>query len=164
MHKNTIIVIWGDHGWKLGEYGRWSKHSTLDIDTRVPLIIVPTVEKNKKLQSRYVELIDLYPTLTNLAGLDKPKHLQGIDIFSETKKNYVLSQIEHEGYTCYSLRNPQYRYSVWLNESGENLVFEELYDITQKGFEWINVADSSHHKEIKEKLFMILKNENRLAI
>lgn len=78
---NTIIILWGDHGWQLGEHGFWCKHTNFEVATRVPLIVVapgmaPAVEGGRACE-RLVEFIDLYPTLCDLAGLEKPDHLQG---------------------------------------------------------------------------------------
>jgi arylsulfatase A-like enzyme len=64
-YKNTIIVLWGDHGWKLGEHGMWCKHTNFELDTHVPLILkVPGQEPDKT--DNFVELLDLYPTLVDL--------------------------------------------------------------------------------------------------
>ncbi|RMG37235.1 MAG: iduronate-2-sulfatase, partial [Methanobacteriota archaeon] len=78
---NTIIVVWGDHGWHLGDMGIWGKATNYEVATRVPLIIwtpgMAAENRGEKCQA-LVELIDIYPTLCDLCGLEKPKHLQGI--------------------------------------------------------------------------------------
>ena len=80
LRDNTIIIVWSDHGWHLGEMGVWGKATNYEISTRVPLIIsTPNMSKSvrgKKTEA-LVELVDMYPTLTELAGLDLPKHLEG---------------------------------------------------------------------------------------
>lgn len=80
VRENTIIIVWSDHGWHLGEMGIWGKATNYEIGTRVPLIIwtpnMPTKTRGKTTDA-LVELVDMYPTLTELAGLEMPKHLEG---------------------------------------------------------------------------------------
>lgn len=80
IRDNTIIIVWSDHGWHLGEMGIWGKATNYEIGTRVPLIIwtpdMPTDTRGKTTDA-LVELVDMYPTLTELAGLEMPKHLEG---------------------------------------------------------------------------------------
>lgn len=78
MCDNTIIVVWGDHGWHLGEYGIWGKATNFEIATRVPLIVwTPDMKARGKGTSAVVELVGIYPTLCDLAHLPKPSHLEG---------------------------------------------------------------------------------------
>ncbi len=83
IRDNTIIVVWGDHGWHLGEMGIWGKATNYEIATRVPLIFwTPDMKDRGKSANGLVELVDLYPTLCDLAGLSKPKHLAGYSLVS----------------------------------------------------------------------------------
>ncbi|WP_281614870.1 sulfatase [Flammeovirga sp. SubArs3] len=78
--ENTIVMLWSDHGFHLGEMGVWCKATNYDIATRVPLIVwtPDQSEKSRGVKSdALVELVDMYPTLCDLAGLEKPKHLEG---------------------------------------------------------------------------------------
>jgi iduronate 2-sulfatase len=78
MRENTIVVVWGDHGWHLGEMGIWGKATNYEIATRVPLIFWTSKMKQRgKGTDALVELVDLYPTLCDLAGLSEPMHLAG---------------------------------------------------------------------------------------
>ena len=78
IRDDTIIVVWGDHGWHLGEMGIWGKATNYEIATRVPLIFwTPEMNNRGKATNALVELVDLYPTLCDLAGLSKPSHLAG---------------------------------------------------------------------------------------
>ena len=78
IRDDTIIVVWGDHGWHLGEMGIWGKATNYEIATRVPLIFwTPEMKNRGKSTNAIVELVDLYPTLCELAGLSKPSHLAG---------------------------------------------------------------------------------------
>ncbi|MFP6893109.1 MAG: sulfatase [Opitutales bacterium] len=78
IRENTVIVVWGDHGWHLGDMGIWGKATNYEIATRVPLIIwTPDMKVRGKPTNGLVELVDMYPTLCELAGLPRPKHLEG---------------------------------------------------------------------------------------
>jgi len=99
MRENTIVVVWGDHGWHLGEMGIWGKATNYEIATRVPLIVwTPEMKHRGKETEALVELVDLYPTLCDLAGLSKPIHLAGkslLPLFDNPDvkwKQYAVSQ------------------------------------------------------------------------
>ena len=78
IRDNTIIVVWGDHGWHLGDMGIWGKATNYEIATRVPLIVwTPDLKNPGKSTNGIVELLDIYPTLCELAGLPIPDHCEG---------------------------------------------------------------------------------------
>lgn len=78
IRDNTIIVVWGDHGWHLGDMGVWGKATNYEIATRVPLMIwTPDMKKRGKSTDALVELVDIFPTLCELADVPLPKHLEG---------------------------------------------------------------------------------------
>lgn len=78
IRENTIIIVWGDHGWHLGDMGVWGKATNYEIATRVPLIIsTPDMKSRGKSTDALVELVDMYPTLCELAGVPIPTHLEG---------------------------------------------------------------------------------------
>jgi iduronate 2-sulfatase len=79
LRENTVIMLWGDHGWHLGEHGIWGKATNYDIATRTPLIVSAPHHRARGLASKaLVELVDMYPTLCELADLPAPKHLDGM--------------------------------------------------------------------------------------
>src|SRR5262245_10658414 len=81
LRDNTIVVLWGDHGWKLGEHASWCKHSNMENDTNAPLILAaPGAKAAGQSTSALVEFVDIYPTLCDLAGLSLPTHLQGVSM------------------------------------------------------------------------------------
>jgi iduronate 2-sulfatase len=99
IRDNTVIVVWGDHGWHLGEMGIWGKATNYEIATRVPLIFwTPKMKQRGKSTEALVELVDLYPTLCELAGLSPPKHLAGKSLVPHLKepdaegKTFAISQ------------------------------------------------------------------------
>jgi iduronate 2-sulfatase len=78
VRDNTIIIVWGDHGWHLGDMGIWGKATNYEIATRVPMMIwTPDMKVRGKSSKALVELVDMYPTLCELAGLPRPNHLEG---------------------------------------------------------------------------------------
>lgn len=78
IRDNTFIIVWGDHGWHLGEMGIWGKATNYEIATRVPLIAsTPNMKAKGSVSKGLVELLDIYPTLCDLAGLPKPNHIEG---------------------------------------------------------------------------------------
>lgn len=99
IRDNTVIVVWGDHGWHLGEMGIWGKATNYEIATRVPLVVwTPSMKERGRPSSALVELVDIYPTLCELAGLPEPEHLAGKSFASSFRnpghfsKEYAISQ------------------------------------------------------------------------
>ncbi|MDP2883550.1 MAG: sulfatase-like hydrolase/transferase [Ignavibacteria bacterium] len=77
LRKDTIVILWGDHGWKLGDYSQWSKHTNFELDTHVPLILSdPNFPEGKRVNA-LTEFVDIYPTLSELCGLPAAKDLEG---------------------------------------------------------------------------------------
>src|SRR5262249_24245551 len=81
LADKTIVVLWGDHGYLLGEHGQWMKQSLLEESARVPLIVAAPAQKgNGQGCERIVETIDIYPTLADLAGIERPSDLPGASL------------------------------------------------------------------------------------
>lgn len=105
LHDNTIVVFWSDHGYQLGEKGKWSKAGSLwEQGARVPLAIYdPRTKGNGQASPRVVELLDLYPTLVNLAGLPVPAGLEGHNLAPLLDR--PTAEWNHPAYTVWSERN-----------------------------------------------------------
>lgn len=154
---NTIIVLWGDHGWKLGEHSSWVKHTNFEIDTRVPLIIYdPRAKTNATATDALVELVDLYPTLVERCGLTAPKTLRGksfaklLESPDAEHRPYALSQYLHrEGALRrgYSIRTAQYRYTEWYNEKTGAFINACLSDLQADPGEQHNIIQDPVHAE-----------------
>ena len=133
--KNTIIILWGDHGWKLGEHGHWCKHSNHELDTHVPLIVsVPgTVPGSSHAP---VELVDIYPALVDLCGLPVPEHCEGLSFKpllthpDRSWKAAAFSEYNRDwnGVHGVSLTDGNWRYTQWRNLKTGDIEAEELYD------------------------------------
>ena len=150
LEKNTIVVLWGDHGWKLGDHSSWCKHTNFECDTRVPLIIFDPREQGGKKTSRLVELIDLYPTLCDLVGLPIPNHCQGRSFRKLIKDPEVGHRYDaYSSYPAYestghSIRFKNYRYTEWRDIHGV-VKANVLTDLTADPGEETNVKDSKSY-------------------
>ena len=164
LRENTIIVLWGDHGWKLGEHQAWAKHSNVENDTRVPLIIsAPGMKQHGKKSDALVELVDVYPTLAELAGLPLPDTLEGrsfaplLDEPQQPWKDAAFSQyprrVGQANLMGYSMRTDRYRLTRWLDSKNHNKVASvELYDLQSDPQENTNIAGDPAQKAVLEKL------------
>lgn len=148
LDENTIVVLVGDHGYHLGEQGLWGKTTNFELDTRVPLIVhFAGMEAEGQRSSSLVELIDLYPTLTELAGLPKSDRLQGksfvpvlVDPLRETKSE-VLSQYPRGGVRMgYSMRTREHRLTHWVDSKTGKIQETELYEYSAGLVERKNLA------------------------
>lgn len=138
LAANTIVVLWGDHGWKLGEHGAWAKHSNFENDTNAPLILsAPRMKARGKRTRALVEFVDIYPTLAELAGLTPlPAHLEGVsmkpllDDPALPWKKAAFSQYPRGRQRMgYSMRTDRYRFTVWVARGNPQAVeTTELYD------------------------------------
>jgi arylsulfatase A-like enzyme len=162
LYDNTIIVVWGDHGWHLGDHSLWNKHSNIEQATRSPLIIFdPRINIENRIKSP-TEFVDIFPTLCDLSGLEIPENLDGISLKSQikgesnTSKVYAVSQYPRGKKMGYSFRTDQYRYTVWIENKKstdsiymEDVVGEELYDYYNDPIESENKIDLPNYQRIK---------------
>ncbi len=174
LAENTIVVLWGDHGWKLGEYGSWCKHSNYEYDARIPLLLkVPGQTAGRKTDA-LVESVDIYPTLCELAGLEKPGHLQGrsmlplVESPDATIRNAAWSQYprRNEGVSLmgYAMRTNNFRYVRWQEKNNPNdIVGRELYDHTNDPGETINLAVLPENEKLVAQMDSVFKAEYEAA-
>jgi len=152
LRDNTIICLWGDHGWHLGEHALWGKTTNFELDTRSPLIFSVPGQKTAGQSSRLlVEFTDIYPTLVDLCSLPDPGGLAGRSLVPvlenpETAVHEVaLSQYPRPGRMRYSLRTDRYRYTEWIDtKTGEGRE-RELYDHEGDTLETVNLAVQPEH-------------------
>lgn len=178
ISDNTIVVLWGDHGWKLGEYGMWCKHSNAELDVRTTLIIsAPKYVKGESTQS-LAELVDIYPTLCDLSGIEKPDHLQGASLVpilknpETTVKSIAMSQYPRgkalpndstkKAFMGYSITDGRYRFTRWQSYENPKLVVDkELYDLTNGRLAMKNLAQSTNYKKEMERMEHLLEETLR---
>ena len=174
LEESTIVVIFGDHGYKLGEHKSWVKHTALEIDSRVPLIVkVPSYNPVIKSTRSIVELVDLYPTLLDLIAIAPPAHLEGesfAPIIKNPKipfKSAALSVWVGKRYRYdlenqivgYALQTDRYRYIEYQRTVTEQVVARELYDHYEDPTENHNVAQKIKYKSTVSKLSKIIKEK-----
>jgi iduronate 2-sulfatase len=183
IYDNTIIVLWGDHGWKLGEHNGWCKQSNYNIDIHVPMIISSPNQLNRGKQTFGItELIDMYPSLCELAGIEPPENLQGtsfvplIENPNRVWKKAAFSQFHRrpkvspdgKRYMGYSMKTKDYHYVEWYywnnttKERGD-FVINELYDSRRDPDENINIAQKKENSALVENLSKQLQDGWRAA-
>jgi arylsulfatase A-like enzyme len=164
LRENTIVVLWGDHGWKLGEYGQWCKHTNFELDTRVPLIIsAPGMTARGSRTRALTESVDIYPTLCELTGLELPGHLEGKSMApllndpSLPWKEAAFSQYPRTSVMGYSARTDRYRYTEWRRLRSDSIQARELYDHETDPGENVNIAADPANREITERHSQLLQ-------
>jgi arylsulfatase A-like enzyme len=147
---NTIVCLWTDHGWSLGEKSHWRKFALWEEPTRTVLVWkVPGVTRPGGLCSRTVDYTAIYPTLCELTGLPLPKHLEGRSIVSLLKdptSPWDVPAITTHGFKNHTVRTEGWRYIRYAN--GE----EELYDVAADPLEYTNLASRPEHSSRKNEL------------
>jgi len=161
LAKNTVIVLWGDHGWKLGEHGEWCKHSNVENDTNAPLLFsAPGMKAAGQSSKALVEFVDIYPTLAEVAGLPLPRHLEGssfkplLDDPKRPWKSAAFSQYPRgKKLMGYSMRTDRYRFTVWLDrEDHDKVEAVELYDHQTDPQENSNIAKAPANSGLVNRL------------
>lgn len=164
LTDSTIVVLWGDHGWKLGEHGRWAKHSNVENDTHAPLIIsAPGMKAVGQKSNALVEFVDIYPTLADLAGLPTPPHLEGtsftplLDDPQQPWKAAAFSQyprtVNGRKLMGYTMRTDGYRFTRWVDRADHSQVDAvELYDHQTDPEENTNIANDPENAALVEQL------------
>jgi iduronate 2-sulfatase len=178
LKENTLIVLWGDHGYHLGEQSLWCKSTNYELAARVPLIICnPKMAKGKQI-NEIVELVDLYPTIIDMCNIQNEKPLSGGSLVNIMKgnnqkwTNLAFNQfgrpysaaigggdLKHMGY---SVRSDKFRLTLWFNQISGEIDEREFYEMSE-GIEKINISGRSEYNEIENHLTEILigyKNQN----
>ena len=151
LRERTTVVLWGDHGYHLGDHGLWGKHSNLEAATRVPLIVsAPGQPSRGKSTAALTELVDIYPSLCELCGLPRPAGLEGSDFTPLLRdpdrlwKRAVFSQYPRQITGVgpgmgRSMRTARYRYTEWRADDSP-YTSAELYDYKDDPLETVNLA------------------------
>ena len=165
LRENTIIVLWGDHGWKVGDYGDWCKHTNFELDARAPLMVsVPGMARAGQHTEALVEFVDIYPSLSELAGLPVPSHVQGtsfVPVLNDPEragKSVALSQFPRQDETImgYSLRTDRYRFTRWVERASGEVVARELYDHQDTPISNENLAQQPDYQPEVQQLDSLL--------
>jgi iduronate 2-sulfatase len=174
LEKNTIVVVWGDHGYHLGEFGLWAKTTNYEADTRVPLIVSTPDDRPRGVRTNaIVELLDLYPTLVELCGLPPKDKIEGRSFaanlghaaspgrpvaFSQFPRPWAGGRkISYPHYMGYAVRDANYRYVEWRDFSTAKVVARELYAYAGDDmFEHINLAGDPAQRLTLDRLAALL--------
>tara|TARA_R110001599_G_scaffold148473_1_gene332131 strand:- start:3638 stop:5203 length:1566 start_codon:yes stop_codon:yes gene_type:complete len=183
IYENTIIIVWGDHGWKLGDHNSWGKMTNYNIDLNVPMIIRYPNQENRGAQTfEITELVDMFPSLCELAGIEIPDYMQGasfVPLIKEPKrewKNAAFSQFHRrpnhsadgKRYMGYSINTKEYHYIEWYAWNAATGIrgdfkSAELFDSKNDPFETVNIAQDPKLSKVVEGLSEQLANGWRKA-
>ena len=160
--SNTIICLWGDHGWHLGEKEHWRKFALWEEATRAPLIwVAPGVTKPNGVCNRSVDFMTIYPTLCELSGIPIPDHVVGKSIrslLSDPSSAWSDVALTTFGQNNHAIRDERWRYIRYADGS------EELYDHNNDTYEWTNLASKPEHNALKQQLAMNFPTTNVPAV
>lgn len=191
LADNTVVVLWSDHGYHLGEKGLWCKNSCFDLDTRVPLLIRRPGQKTGTVTDSLVELVDLYPTLVDLCGmasvdpiagqplqgksllpvLDNPDMKVRDAAFSQVMRPAFSKKADREA-MGYTIRTERHRYTQWAKwvegmdlPSSSVILAEELYDLQKDPQENMNLANDPEWNSIisgcRKQLATLLREQRQ---
>jgi len=159
LDDDTIVILWGDHGWNLGDHKLWCKHVTFDTALRTPLIIkVPGKTKGQKTDA-ITEYIDIYPTLTELVGIEAPKTVEGKSFVpvingQTSNKNWAVSKFKD----AVTLIKGDLFYTEWTNDDG--VAYERmLFDHKTDPLELDNLAEKPEYQEKVKELAIELRTK-----
>jgi len=161
LTDDTIIILWGDHGWQLGEHGMWNKHSCFETSMHAPLLVAAPGESGVKPGTRVsalTEFIDIYPSLCDLAGLPKPAHLEGRSFVPLLKnpnarwKPYAVGRYRSGD----TIRSDRYRFSEYCADNNIAIA-RMLYDHTEDPDETANVSEQPGNTDVIKELTRALR-------
>lgn len=156
--ENTIIVLWSDHGYHLGEKEITGKNTLWEESTHVPLIFAGPGIAPKSNCVQPAELLDIFPTLIDLCGLEKHEALEGHSLMPQIKDSKAprkFPAITTHNHDNHSVRSTRYRYIIYADGS------EEFYDLQTDPNEWKNLASDSDFKELMDEHKSFLPSTNR---
>ncbi len=159
---STAIILWGDHGWKLSEYGAWCKHTNFELDTHVPMILCAPGHRKGQRSKAAVEFVDIFPTLAALCGLPVPAACEGTSMVplledpGRAWKAAAFSQYPRGKLMGYSIRSDRWRYTEWIDRKSGKVAYRELYDHATGPVAGRNLADAPEHAITVKRLSGIL--------
>ena len=159
LSDRTVVVLWGDHGWHLGDHGLWCKHTNFESAAHAPLVLASPALPGGKATRRLAEFVDIYPSTCELAGLPVPGHCEGTSLVPLMRepdrpwKSAAFSQYPRGGGVMgYSMRTDRYRFTRWQKQKGGEVVATELYDHEADPQENVNLAVMPEHKDLVARL------------
>ena len=170
LSDNTIVVLWGDHGWHLGDHGLWNKHTDFEQATHACMLMRVKGMKPGIKPMTQCEFVDIFPTLCELSGIPAPKYLDGISLVPAMKnpgaelRQYAFSQYPRKDAMGYTIRTKRFRYTEWIGDlysaelpySQAKIVASEMYDYDKDPLETKSlIGDKAYSKEeaMMKKMF-----------
>ncbi|NDW09637.1 sulfatase [Dysgonomonas sp. 520] len=172
LTDNTIIILWGDHGWHFGDHDLWCKQTNFEQATRSPLII-SAPELKKGYTTSLTEFVDVFPTLVDLTSLPIPDYLDGKSLVPLMKqpekefKGFAVSQYPRDdGVMGYTIRTKRYRYTCWMKDNytsaqplkNDHIFARELYDYDVDPLETTNVVNETDYLAVAKELDKTMKD------
>ena len=167
LNSNTIVMLYGDHGFHLGEQGLWTKANNYELSTRVPLIVAAPGHSFGN-SDAFVELVDLFPTVCELAGLEVPNGLEGhsfLPLFNDPKQRWKTAAFSqyprslkghrhsrHGDVMGYAIRTKKYRFVQWKDWKTKVVVASELYSLLDDPHEMKNIVNEKVSKAVVTRL------------
>ena len=160
LRENTIVILWGDHGWHLGEHNFWGKHNVMHLATNSPMIVSAPGFKGAQKSDRLVEFVDIYPSLCQLAGIASVnKGLQGTSfapLLTNPDRSWKKAAFSKYG-PAVSLITDRHNYAEFKN--GERM----LYDLKADPSENVNIAEEPANKDLAASLAKMLHDGYQAA-
>ena len=161
LSENTIVIITSDHGFSLSDHNRWSKHNLFKVENHVPLFIrAPGLSSSGKSDS-FVELIDIYPTICELLGIEKPKQLEGISLVQNIKDPNLISKTN--AYSRYTngdmFISDNYAYSEWKYSEEGKIIGRMLYDMKNDPLQMENLSHLEKYEALMDSLSINIKSK-----
>ena len=159
IRDKTIVILWSDHGYKLGDYNSWCKWTNMHLDTNIPLIFSIPDGKRNSVSKTPVAALDIYPTLVELNGLQKPNHLDGKSIVTLLKNPEIQRErvvfsiwpINRNEYKKtiigYAAKTARFNYVEWIKIGSGEMVGRELFDHHKDPNETLNLIDNIEYAE-----------------
>lgn len=177
LYDNTVIVLWGDHGYHLGEQDLWCKSTTYEAACNAPLIIKEAAQQKGRNMDEVVEFLDIYPTMLDMCSIDTSHEVSGQSLLplmkgKRVRPRYAVSQfqrpypaltnLKNREYMGYVIRDARWAYTEWVDLDGE-LIARELYDMSGSRFENKNLSglrsSKSTEKRMSKALHKILNGQ-----
>jgi len=170
LSDNTIVVLWGDHGWHLGDHGLWNKHTDFEQATHACVLMRIKGMKQGIKPITQCELVDIFPTLCQLTGIPTPKYLDGISLVPAMKnptaelRKYSFSQYPRKEAMGYTIRTKRFRYTEWIGNpytaefpyNQAKIIATEMYDYEKDPLETKSVIGDkvyANEEVMMKKLF-----------
>ncbi|GGD04644.1 sulfatase [Hyunsoonleella pacifica] len=169
LHKNTMVVFMSDHGYKIGEYGAWCKHSNVEIDVRVPLIISREGNYKKrnagKVSNALVENVDIFSTLTEICDLENPKSdgKSLVPVLDKPKKKWdkVATSVFARGKNIMgcTATDGKWRYTEWRDSVTHEILGAELYEHKNSLLSFVNLSGNEAYKNVEKRMKALLESQ-----